>query len=36
MGVEQLDQLGKICQRPRQAVDLADDDDIDLTGADVV
>ena len=35
MGVEQLDQLGEVRQRPRQAVDLVDDDDVDLPGADV-
>jgi hypothetical protein len=34
--IEQLDQLGKVCQRPRQAVDLVDDDDVNLPGADVV
>ena len=27
MGIEQFDQLGEIRQRPRQAVDLVDDDD---------
>src|SRR5712672_3374930 len=36
MGIEQLNQLGEICQRPRQAVDLVDDDDVDLAGANVV
>jgi hypothetical protein len=36
MGVEQLDQLGKIRQRPREAVDLVDDDDINPPGADIV
>ena len=36
MGIEQLDQLGEIRQRPRQAVDLVDDDDVDLPGADIV
>jgi hypothetical protein len=35
MGVEQFDQFGKIRQRPRQAIDLVDDNDIDLPGADV-
>ena len=36
MGVEQLYQLGEVGQRPRQAVDLIDDDDINLPGADIV
>ena len=36
MGIEQLNQLGEICQRPRQAVDLVDDDDVNLPGADIV
>ena len=36
MGVEQLHQFGKVCQRPRQTVDLVDDDDVDLPGADVI
>ena len=36
MGIEQLDQLGKIRQRPRQAVDLVDDDDVNLAGADII
>jgi hypothetical protein len=36
MGIEQLNQLGKIRQRPRQAIDLVDDNDIDLAGTDVV
>ena len=36
MGIEQLDQLGEVGQRPGQAVDLVDDDDIDLPGSDVV
>ncbi len=35
MGVEQLDQLGKIRQRAGQPVDLVDDDDIDLAVPDV-
>ena len=30
--VEQLDQLGEVGKRPRQAVDLVDDDDVDLAG----
>jgi hypothetical protein len=33
--VEQLRQLGEIGQRTGQAVDLVDDDDIDLAVADV-
>src|SRR5947209_5591129 len=36
MGIEQLNQLGEIRQRPRQAVDLVDNDDGDLSGADIV
>ena len=36
MGIEQFDQLGKVGQRPRQAVDLVDDDDINLPGADIL
>ena len=36
MGIEQLDQLGKVRQRPGQAVDLIDDDDVDLPGADIL
>ena len=35
MLVEQLDQLGEIGQRPGQPVDLVDDDDVDLAGADL-
>ena len=30
MGIEQFDQLGEVGQRTGQAVDLVDDDDIDL------
>jgi hypothetical protein len=30
MGIEQFDELGEICQRSRQPVDLIDDDDIDV------
>ena len=36
MGIEELDQLGEVGQRPRQPVYLVNDDDIDLAGADVV
>src|SRR6267142_1334246 len=36
MNIEQLNQLGEICQRPRQAVDFVDNDDIDLPGADII
>jgi hypothetical protein len=35
MGVEQLNQLGKIRQRSRQAVDLINDDDVNPVGANV-
>jgi hypothetical protein len=34
--VEQLNQLGKVGQGPRQAVDLIDDDDIDFAGLDIL
>ena len=34
-GVEHLDDLGEVGQRPGQAVDLVDHDDVDLAGADV-
>ena len=33
--VEQLDELGEVGQRAGQAIDLVDDDDIDLSGANV-
>src|ERR1700676_1147571 len=36
MGIEQFNQLGKICQRPRQTIDLVDNDDVNLPGADIV
>ena len=36
MAVEQLDQLGEVGQRAGQTVDLVDDDDVDLSGADIV
>jgi hypothetical protein len=36
MGIEQLNQFGEVCQRPRQAVDLVDDDDVNLPGTDIV
>jgi hypothetical protein len=35
VGIEQLNQLGKICQRPRQAVNLVNDDDVNPVGANV-
>ena len=35
MRVEQLDQLGEVGERAGQAVDLVDDHDLDLAGADV-
>ena len=31
MAIEQLDQLGEVGQRAGQAVDLVNDDDIDLS-----
>src|SRR6202011_1465800 len=36
MGIKQLDQFGEVRQRPRQAVDLVDDDDVNLAGADII
>src|SRR6202012_5264133 len=33
--IEQFDQLGEVRQGSRQAVDLVDHDDIDLSGSDV-
>jgi hypothetical protein len=36
MGIEQFDQLGEVGQGPRQPVDLVDDDDINLAGANIV
>jgi hypothetical protein len=35
MLVEQLHQLGEICQRPGQPVHLVDDDDVDLPASDI-
>ena len=34
--IEKFDQLGKIGERTGQAIDLVDDDDVDLAGADIV
>ena len=36
MGIEQFNQFGEVRQRPRQTVDLVDNDDIDLPGADIL
>ena len=36
MGIKQLDQLGEVCQRPGQPVDLVDDNDVDLAVSDIV
>jgi hypothetical protein len=36
MGIKQLDQFGEVRQRPRQAVNLVDDDDVNLAGADII
>jgi hypothetical protein len=36
VGIEQFDQLGEVSQRPCQAIDFVDDDDVKLPGADVV
>jgi len=35
MRVEQLDELGEVCQRPGQAIDFINDDDIDFARLDV-
>jgi hypothetical protein len=35
VGVEQFDQLGKVGQRPREAIDLIDDNHVDLSGPDI-
>src|SRR3984893_18586405 len=36
MGVEDVDDLGKICERSRQSVDLVDNDGLNLAGLDVL
>ena len=36
MGVEQLHELGKVGQRAGEAIDLVDDDDVDLSGLNVL
>src|ERR1700738_4585688 len=36
LGIEQFDQFGEVCQRSSQTIDLVDDDDVNLPGADVV
>ena len=36
MRVEQFDQLGEVGERPRQPVNLVDDDHVDLAGPDIV
>jgi hypothetical protein len=36
MRIKELDQFGEVGQRPRQTVDLIDNDDLDFPGADVV
>src|ERR1700722_1552594 len=36
MCIEQLYQLGKVGQRSRQAIDLVDDNDVNLPSADIV
>ena len=36
MGIEQLDQLCEVGQRSGEAIDLVDDDDVDLAGSDIV
>jgi hypothetical protein len=35
VGIEQLDQFGKVGKRPRQPVYLVHDDDVDLAGTDI-
>jgi len=36
VGIEQLDQFGEVRQRPSQAVNLVDDDGVNLSGAYIV
>src|ERR1700730_16675272 len=36
MRIEQLDQFSEVRQRPCQTVDLVDNDDVNLPGADIV
>ena len=36
MGIEQLDQLCEIGQRSGEAIDLVDEDDVDLAASDIV
>ena len=36
MRIEQIDQFGEVRQRPCQTVDLVDNDDVNLPGADIV
>jgi hypothetical protein len=36
MGIEQLDQLCEVRQRSGEAIDLVDDDDVDLPASDIV
>ena len=36
MRVEEFDQLGEVGKRPRQPVDLIDDDHVDLAGPDIL
>ena len=36
MLIEQLDQLGEVSQRASQAVNLVDDDDVDLSGSQIL
>ena len=35
MRVKNVDDLGEICKRTRQPIDLVDNDDLDLAGRDV-
>jgi hypothetical protein len=36
VGVEDVDDLGEICKRPCQPIDLVDNDDLNLAGRDVL
>jgi hypothetical protein len=36
MGVEDVDDLGEICERPRQSVEFVDNDGLNLAGLDVL
>ena len=35
MSIEQFHELGEVGERPRQTVDLIDDDDVEFAGLDI-